>query len=77
MKSGTNTNSPKASCKLHTEQIERLENENPLGALVNELFEQSMLGDVDMPTQRARFSLFELVMDTAIGFQLRAVTQKR
>ena len=43
-----------------------------LGALVDELFDLSVLDDLGLPAQRERFSLSELVMDTAMGFQLRA-----
>ena len=47
-----------------------------LDALVNELFALSMLDDIDAPTQRERFSLAELAMDTAIAFKLQAEKKK-
>lgn len=43
-----------------------------LGALVNELFSLAMLDDVEPSSPRERFSLSELVMDTAIAFKLEA-----
>ena len=46
------------------------------GALVNELFALSVFGDIDVPCQQERFSLSELVMDTAMGFKLQAEQKK-
>ena len=47
-----------------------------LGTLVNELFTLAMLDDIELSKQQERFSLSELVMDTAIEFKLQADKKK-
>lgn len=43
-----------------------------LGTLINQLFELSKLDAVDTSPNRERFSVAELVQDTAIGFQMQS-----
>ncbi len=47
-----------------------------LGAMINELFALSMLDDIDVRSHQEKFSLSELVMDTAIAFKLMADEKK-